>query len=85
MLDYIIKICEEKKLKVVYTLTLPDNYKAINLLKKKGFTLKYHTDSVITGILDLKEDKTKLNTDQSLNNPKLINKKSQVKRIERWT
>ena len=40
MLDYMIKICKEKRLKTVYALVLLDNFRAINFLNKKGCTIE---------------------------------------------
>jgi len=39
MLDYIIEIARDKNLESIYGLILRDNYRAIELFKKKGFTI----------------------------------------------
>jgi acetyltransferase len=44
MVDYMIEICKGRGLETVYALTLPDNYRAIRLLKKRGFTIQYRND-----------------------------------------
>jgi acetyltransferase len=44
MLDHMIEICRDRGLHNVYALTLPDNYKAIRLLKQRGFTIQYRND-----------------------------------------
>ena len=44
MLDHMIEICKDKGLHNVYALTLPDNYRAIRLLKQRGFTIQYRND-----------------------------------------
>ena len=54
MLDYMIEICKDKGLETVYAFMLPDNRRAINLLKKMGFTLEESQD-VTKATLNLKE------------------------------
>ncbi len=44
MLDHMIEICKDSGLHNVYALTLPDNYRAIRLLKQRGFTIQYRND-----------------------------------------
>ncbi|MGQ9461176.1 MAG: acetate--CoA ligase alpha subunit, partial [Candidatus Bathyarchaeaceae archaeon] len=38
MVDYAIEVCKDKKLETIYGVMLSDNYAAINLMKKMGFT-----------------------------------------------
>lgn len=52
MVEKVIKICREKKVKVVYSIMFPNNYGGIKFLKKMGFTIKYLEDEV-KGILKL--------------------------------
>jgi acetyltransferase len=54
MVDYMIEICKDKKLETVYAFMLPDNYRAIQLLKKMGFTIERIQD-VTKATLNLKE------------------------------
>jgi len=54
MVDYMIEICKDKRLETVYAFMLPDNRRAINLLKKMGFTLEKSQD-VTKATLNLKE------------------------------
>ena len=54
MVDYMIEICKDKGLETVYAFMLPDNRRAINLLKKMGFTLEESQD-VTKATLNLKE------------------------------
>jgi acetyltransferase len=54
IIDYMIEICKDKGLEMVYALMLPDNYRAIRLLKKMGFTIEYQKD-VTKATLRLKE------------------------------
>jgi len=44
MIDHMIEICKYRGLETVFALTLPNNQKAIRLLKKRGFMIKYRTD-----------------------------------------
>ncbi|MCW4034352.1 MAG: GNAT family N-acetyltransferase [Candidatus Bathyarchaeota archaeon] len=54
MVDHMIEICKDKKLDSVYAYMLPDNRRAIQLLKKMGFTIE-HTPDVTKATLNLKE------------------------------
>lgn len=44
IVDFIIEICRDIGLETIYALILPDNYRSINLVKKRGFTIKYNDD-----------------------------------------
>ncbi|PVX27856.1 MAG: hypothetical protein CW716_00105 [Candidatus Bathyarchaeum sp.] len=55
MVDYMIEISKEKNLETVYALMLKDNYRAIKLLKKMGFTIQREED-VTKATLNLKEE-----------------------------
>ncbi len=44
MIDYMLKICKEKKLENVYASVLPDNFKAISFLNKKGCKIECSDD-----------------------------------------
>ena len=46
MVDHMIEISKKRGLQKVYALTLPNNHKAIRLLKQRGFTFQYRTDEV---------------------------------------
>ena len=54
MVDHMIDICRMRGLETVYALILPNNQKAIRLLKKRGFTIQYQTDEA-KAILELKK------------------------------
>jgi acetyltransferase len=54
MVDHMIEICKDRGLETVYALTLPDNYRAIRLLKKRGFTIQYRNDEA-KATLNLKD------------------------------
>ena len=55
MMDYMIEVCKDKGLETIYGVMLPDNYRAINLMKKMGFNIKYEED-VVKATLNLKEE-----------------------------
>jgi acetyltransferase len=54
MVDHMIEICKDKGLETVYAFMLPDNHRAIRLLKKMGFTIE-HAQDVAKATLNLKE------------------------------
>ena len=54
MVDYMIEICKDKRLDTIYAFMLPDNHRAISLLKKMGFTIT-HIQDVAKATLKLKE------------------------------
>jgi acetyltransferase len=55
MLDYMLEICKDKKLETVYGIMLPDNVRAISLMKKMGFTVQ-EEDGAVKATLSLKEE-----------------------------
>ncbi len=56
LVDYVLEICKDMKLETVYAIMLPDNYGAISLMKKMGFTITYPEDGTVRGTLNLKEE-----------------------------
>ncbi|MEM3579549.1 MAG: GNAT family N-acetyltransferase, partial [Candidatus Bathyarchaeia archaeon] len=56
LVDYVIEICRERGLESVYGTMLPENRKAIELMRNLGFQLKYMEDGTIKGTLNLKEE-----------------------------
>ena len=56
MVDYAIEIAKDMKIETLYAIMLPDNFRAINLMKKMGFTIIYSEDGQVKGTLDLKEE-----------------------------
>jgi acetyltransferase len=56
LVDYAIEICKDMKIETLYAIMLPDNYRAINLMKKMGFTITYLEDGTAKGTLSLKEE-----------------------------
>ena len=56
MVDYALEICKDMKVETVYAIILPDNYRAISLMKKMGFTTEYADDGTVKATLDLMEE-----------------------------
>jgi acetyltransferase len=56
MVDYVLEIAKEMGVENVYSIMLPDNYRALSLTKKMGFNLEYLADGTVKGVLDLKEE-----------------------------
>ena len=59
MVDRALEICEDMGVETLYGIMLPDNYRAISLMKKMGFTLTYLEDGTVKGTLQLKEEKAR--------------------------
>lgn len=53
MVDYMIEISKDKKLETIHAIMLPDNYKAIKLLREMGFTVESMDDGTQRATLDL--------------------------------
>jgi acetyltransferase len=60
MVDYTIEVCKDMGVENLYAIMLPDNYRAINLTKKMGFTLQNQEDGTVKGVLNLKEEEIKV-------------------------
>jgi acetyltransferase len=56
MVDCTLETCKDMGLETVYAIMLPDNARAINLMKKMGFTVKYLDDNTARATLNLKEE-----------------------------
>ncbi len=56
MVEYAIEIAKEMGVETLYAIMLPDNYRAISLTRKMGFTLQKQEDGTIRGILNMKEE-----------------------------
>jgi acetyltransferase len=56
MVDYAIEIAKDMGVETLYAIMLPDNYRAIDLTKKMGFTLQRQEDGTVKGVLNLKEE-----------------------------
>jgi acetyltransferase len=66
MVDYVLEICKDMNVETVYAIMLPDNYRAINLMKKMGFTIKSLDDGTVRGTLSLKEEEAPCKEAQKL-------------------
>ncbi len=56
MVDYVLEIAKEMRVEKIHAIMLSDNYRAVNLTKKMGFTLEYLKDGTVKGSLNLKEE-----------------------------
>jgi acetyltransferase len=54
MVDYMIEICKDRGLERIYGIMLPDNHRAIKLMKKMGFQVEYLDEGTVKATLDLK-------------------------------
>jgi RimJ/RimL family protein N-acetyltransferase len=80
MLDFMIEICKEKKLETIYGVMLPDNYRAINLMKKMGFTIERIDADTVKGTLNLQEEdqKSRHSTKKSAQAPQVEQKEEPI-------
>jgi acetyltransferase len=56
IVDYVLDIAKEKGIDSVYAIMLPDNYRALSLTKKMGFSIEYLSDGTVKGKLDLHDE-----------------------------
>jgi acetyltransferase len=56
MVDYVLEIAKEMGVENVYSIMMPDNYRALSLTKKMGFSLEYLSDGTVKGTLDLRAE-----------------------------
>jgi acetyltransferase len=56
MIDHMIDVCKDMRVETLYAIMLPDNMRAINLMKKMGFTIKHVEEGTVKGILNLMEE-----------------------------
>lgn len=56
MVDYVLDIAKEMGVETAFSIMLQDNYRALSLTKKMGFTLEYCTDGTVKGVLDLRDE-----------------------------
>jgi len=56
MIEYVIEICKEKGLETIYGIMLPDNRRAIRVMKDMGFVIEYRDDDTVRGTLNLREE-----------------------------
>jgi acetyltransferase len=55
MVNYVIEICKDMRIETIYAIILPDNYKAVSLMKKMGFNITHLSDGTVKATLNLKE------------------------------
>jgi acetyltransferase len=56
MVDYVLDIATRKGIESVYSIMLPDNYRALSLTKKMGFDIECLSDGTIKGTVNLKDE-----------------------------
>jgi len=56
MVDYTLDIAKEMGVENVSSIMLQDNYRALSLMKKMGFSLEYLKDGTVKGMLDLRDE-----------------------------
>ena len=84
LVDYAIEICKEREIETLYAIILPDNYRAMNLMKKMGFTLSYMEDGNVKGILNLiEEEQAKCPEPRNAQEPRVEAEPAQVKNRKR--
>jgi len=54
LVDYMIEICRDMGMETIYGMMLPDNARAIRLLKKNGFTITHMEDGTLKATLNLR-------------------------------
>jgi len=60
LVDYTLDIAKEKGVESVFAIMLQDNYRALSLTRKMGFTIAYLDDGTIKGELNLKDEEVDL-------------------------
>ena len=56
MVDYVLDVAKEKGIDKVTAIILQDNYRALSLTKKMGFSIEYLTDGTVKATLNLQEE-----------------------------
>jgi len=56
MVDYALEICKDMRVETVYAIMLPENLRAIDLMRKMGFAITYSGDGTVKGTLSLREE-----------------------------
>lgn len=56
LVDYAIEVAKDMKIENLYAIMLPDNARAIGLMRKMGFAITYMEDGNAQGTLNLKEE-----------------------------
>ncbi len=84
MVDYMIEICKDRGLETIYGIMLPDNHRAISLMKKMGFNIEYLDDGTVKATLNLKEEELGVHPiiEKSLEEKQIEEKEAEEKRVE---
>jgi acetyltransferase len=87
MVDYAIEIAKDMKIETLYAIMLPDNLRAISLMKKMGFAIEYSEDGTVNGTLSLKEEEFQSPCEEpkKAEEPKVETKTPQVEHKEAET
>jgi acetyltransferase len=56
MVDYALEICKDMYVETVYAIMLPENLRAIDLMRKMGFAITYSGNGTVNGTLSLREE-----------------------------
>jgi len=56
--DHVLEVAEDMGVERVYSVMLSENYRALSLMKRMGFTLSYSDDGTVEASLDLKGSST---------------------------
>jgi acetyltransferase len=89
MVDHVVDICKDMKIETIYAIMLPDNYRAISLMKKMGFNTKHLSDGTVKATLDLKEEEPSFqyaeskSAEQTQSNHNRKNKRNQNKKSQK--
>jgi acetyltransferase len=79
MVDYMIEICIDRKLEEIHAVMLPDNFRAIKLLREMGFSFEYPNDGTVKASLNLRDEE--LSGDQTpeyLERPQVTQKEAEA-------
>ena len=55
--DHVLEVAEDMGIERVYSVMLAENYRALSLMKRMGFSLRYSDDGTVEATLDLRGDR----------------------------
>ena len=61
--DHVLEVAEDMGVERVYSVMLGENYRALSLMKRMGFTLTYSDDGTVEASLDLRGDRADAETE----------------------
>ena len=82
MVDYVIDICKDMKIETIYAMILPDNYRAVSLMKKMGFNITHLSDGTVKATLNLKEEESSFQSAKSKTAEQTQSKQEKPKKAE---